>query len=52
FCPFCGTKLPLSRRDDWIDEIEALGFTDFDDPAIPMKYASSAWRLDTPVRKG
>ncbi|MBH0237222.1 DUF6980 family protein [Methylobrevis albus] len=46
FCPFCGTRLPSSRRDDWFDEVEALGFSDFDDPAIPTKYATSAWRLD------
>ncbi|WP_299724271.1 hypothetical protein [uncultured Tateyamaria sp.] len=46
FCPFCGTKLPPSKRDDWFDELEALGF---DEPLLaseelPEKYKSGAWR--------
>ena len=31
FCPFCGTKLPESRRDDWEDALKAQGFDLFGD---------------------
>lgn len=48
FCPFCGSKLPESKRDQWFDELEALGFDSplFDDD-IPEKYKSGAWRENT-----
>jgi len=48
FCPFCGTKLPESKRDLWYDELEALGFEDpNDDESIPTKYKSGAWHQNT-----
>jgi hypothetical protein len=43
FCPWCGTKLPLSLRDRWFDELEALGIDAMIDP-VPEPYRSSAWR--------
>ena len=45
FCPFCGEKLPASKRDQWFDELVAMGFDSplFDDD-IPEKYKSVAWR--------
>lgn len=44
YCPFCGTKLPESKRDRWYDELEALGFEDPNDgEGIPNKYKTSAW---------
>lgn len=48
FCPFCGSKLPESKRDQWFDELEELGFDSplFDDE-IPEKYKSRAWRDNT-----
>ncbi|MQX54669.1 DUF6980 family protein [Alcanivorax sediminis] len=47
FCPWCGRKLPESKRDQWFDELERLGF---DDPAlqeIPDAFKSDAWYRDT-----
>lgn len=44
YCPFCGSKLPESKRDRWYDELEALGFDDpNDDEGIPEKYKTSVW---------
>jgi hypothetical protein len=45
FCPWCGSKLPSSLREQWFDEIEALGV----DPAtgpIPSKYQSDEWWVE------
>lgn len=46
FCPFCGLKLPESRRYDWFDRLEALGFDNPFDQQIPEKFKSAAWRLN------
>ena len=46
FCPFCGGRLPNSRRDQFFDELEQLGieFSLGDDEAIlPDKYKYSNW---------
>lgn len=43
YCPWCGTKLPETKRDRWFKELEALGY---DDPAqqdIPHEYLTDAW---------
>lgn len=45
FCPFCGEKLPESKRDEWFDHIEELGFKDFDDERIPESYQTEHWYL-------
>jgi hypothetical protein len=45
YCPWCGAKLPESRRDRWYDELEALGFEDPLGEEIPEPYRSAAWRL-------
>lgn len=42
FCPWCGQKLPDSKRDQWFDEIEELGI----DPwkgKMPKRYLSDEW---------
>lgn len=48
FCPFCGAKLPESKRERWFDELEKLGF---DEPIgadnLPEKYKSDAWYRST-----
>jgi len=45
FCPWCGTKLPDSKRDEWFARLESLGyespFENFDD--IPLEYKTSEW---------
>lgn len=43
FCPWCGEKLPVSRRDEWFDELETLGIYDPWTMEIPDKYQTDAW---------
>lgn len=43
YCPFCGGRLPQSKRDRWFDELEALGITDPWDGEVPAAYRSDAW---------
>ncbi len=44
FCPFCGFKLPASKRDQWFKELHKLGFKDpLGDDSIPEAYQSDAW---------
>ena len=46
FCPWCGKKLPLSKRDEWFDRLEKMGYTlPFSQDGIPDEYKSAAWRL-------
>jgi hypothetical protein len=42
FCPWCGTRLPESRRDRWFDELEALGIDPGGDE-IPIEYRDGRW---------
>lgn len=43
FCPWCGKKLPDSKRYLWFNELEGLGFEDPSEEDIPLKYKSSLW---------
>ena len=45
YCPWCGKKLPSSKREKWFEELEAKGFISplFDDK-IPIEYKSKKWR--------
>lgn len=43
FCPWCGTKLPNSKRDQWFDELEALGFDNPTEQSIPERYLTNEW---------
>lgn len=42
YCPWCGRRLPESRRDVWYDRLEALGL-DPDEDEVPEEYKSTAW---------
>jgi hypothetical protein len=42
FCPWCGTRLPESKRDRWFDALEDRGI-DPDGPDIPEEFRGSAW---------
>lgn len=42
-CPWCGFKLPESKRDRWFDELEAQGFDDPFEQEIPSKYTTGEW---------
>lgn len=41
-CPWCGTRLPQSLRDEWFDAVDALDLEDGVPP--PERFLSSAWR--------
>lgn len=45
-CPWCGRKLPDSKRNAWFEELEQLGY---DSPLlqddIPEEYKSAKWRI-------
>ena len=43
YCPWCGFKLPESKRDLWFDVLEELGFDDPTEQEIPKEFLSSAW---------
>ena len=42
FCPWCGIKLPDSKRHLWFEKIEALGLDPWSDE-IPEAYQSDKW---------
>ena len=43
FCPWCGIKLPESKRDLWFDTLEELGFDDPFAQEIPKEFETSEW---------
>jgi len=46
FCPWCGSRLPDSLRDEWFDRLEYLGI----DPAvnkIPEEFLNDLWYSKT-----
>ena len=47
FCPWCGARLPKSKRDRWFQELEAMGFDDPFGQDIPKEYCSDAWHRKT-----
>lgn len=45
YCPWCGTKLPDSKRDAWFDALEAQGIDPWQDE-VPEAFKSDAWWRD------
>ncbi|MDI4635827.1 hypothetical protein J7U46_22365 [Pelomonas sp. V22] len=43
FCPWCGTKLPESLREQWFAELAALGIEDPWSQEIPVPFRTGAW---------
>ena len=43
FCPWCGTRLPESKRDRWFQELERLGFDDPTEKNIPSEFLTDEW---------
>lgn len=43
FCPWCGRKLPESKRDDWFETLEKLGYDEPMGQEIPKEFESSEW---------
>lgn len=45
FCPWCGRKLPDSKRQEWFYELEKLGFENpLFEESIPENYKNEKWR--------
>jgi len=42
YCPWCGGRLPASRRDAWFDAIEGLGLDPWEDE-IPGEFHDGSW---------
>ena len=43
YCPWCGEKLPDSKRDKWFGALEARGLDPRSDE-IPEDFRSAVWR--------
>jgi hypothetical protein len=43
YCPWCGSALPKSRRDQWYEALYALGYDDPGEQEIPEEFKSDAW---------
>lgn len=43
-CPWCGGKLPESRRNAWFDETDKLGLAESPFADIPENFLTAAWR--------
>jgi len=43
-CPWCGRRLPESKRDLWFEELERLGFERPLEQGIPAAFRSGEWR--------
>ena len=42
YCPFCGVKLPESKRDQWVVILESKGINPWEDE-IPAQYETYGW---------
>lgn len=42
FCPWCMCGLPMSLRDEWFEQVDALGLEP-DSPDLPERYKTDAW---------
>ncbi len=43
YCPWCGAKLPDSKRELWFDTLKDLGFSDPFRQAIPEDFQTNKW---------
>jgi hypothetical protein len=43
FCPWCGTRLPESKRERWLRELKAIGIEDPLSPDVPEEFKSDEW---------
>ena len=43
YCPWCGSKLPESKRDLWFETLENLGFEDPIEQNIPEEFQTGKW---------
>jgi hypothetical protein len=43
FCPWCGSRLPVSKKEEWYRRLYALGFKDPGNESIPAEFESDKW---------
>lgn len=43
YCPWCGTKLPDSKRELWFNELERKGYENPFEDEIPEEFKSNKW---------
>ena len=43
YCPWCGQKLPESKKNLWFDELERLGIENPLEEELPEIFKSSVW---------
>ena len=43
FCPWCGAKLPESKRDLWYLTLKKIGYDDPGEQEIPAEFNSDSW---------
>ena len=43
YCPWCGKKLPESKRELWFDELEKIGIENPIGKEIPKEFRSDEW---------
>jgi hypothetical protein len=43
FCPWCGVKLPPSKRDLWFETLASLGYDDPWSQDLPKEFESGLW---------
>ncbi len=43
YCPWCGRKLPESKRNSWYETLRSMGYDDPGEQDIPNEYHSDAW---------
>ncbi|MFD9390728.1 DUF6980 family protein [Streptomyces sp. NPDC060000] len=48
FCPWCGARLPESRRDRWFDTLEARGIDPWEDD-VPPEFEDGRWLREDPT---
>jgi tetratricopeptide (TPR) repeat protein len=51
YCPWCGSKLPESLRDEWFNTLRDMGYENPLDAGIPTSYCSDLWWKDKYCRK-
>lgn len=48
FCPWCGAKLPESKRDRWFEELQRLGFRAPLEEEVPEIFRDARWYSNAP----
>ena len=43
YCPWCGAKLPESKRERWYETLHQLGYDDPSEQVIPEEFDSDLW---------